>query len=469
MRILDGLNQIKDENLISFHMPGHKNGRLLSFYFSEILKYDITEIPGADNLHQPVEMIKGTEDVISEYFHSIKSYIVVNGSTAGIYSAVMAVAKAGEQLIISRECHRSVYSALLLGGITAEYIYPEMDESSGAYKPIALEQVKAQMNRFPKAKGLVITSPTYFGLISPIKEIADYLHSIDKVLIVDEAHGAHLKISPLLPTPAIDNGADIAVQSFHKTLPALTQASVLHLNSHRIDKKRLERLLQIHQTSSPSYLIMASIDASMMIVKEKGKTLIDELLINIRNFERNLEGNDYLKVLKYENVIIDPTRLVLINKYNKKIDFNELETVLRSEYQIQVEYSYDKGIVLIPSIANVENDFILLFNALNSIEFEKLLIDEHYGTIEHEKPIQRISVRDAFYRTSEIIDFTDSVKRISAEFIIPYPPGVPMLVPGEVIDASMIRKILNMKEWGFNILGLEGTDKNKIAVIEEEI
>ncbi|MCK5764042.1 MAG: hypothetical protein KAH05_07975 [Clostridiales bacterium] len=468
MRILEGLKRISDENLISFHMPGHKNGRLLSSYFSEYFKYDITEIPGADNLHNPIGMIKKTEEMISEYYASDKSYIIVNGSTAGIYSAVMVITKPGDKLIISRECHRSVYSALILGGIEAEYIYPEIDSKSGAINAINVEVVKENFMKYPEAKGMVLTSPTYLGVISPIKEISEYLHSIGKVLIVDEAHGAHLKATTLLPDDSISQGADISIQSFHKTLPALTQASVLHLNSKRVDRKKLESLLRIHQTSSPSYLIMASIDAAMNIMIDNGETLSDNLLDIINEFNENLESHKYLKRMTMKNSVLDPMRIVLVNKENRKIDFHQLEMILRRDYHIQVEYAYDKGIVLIPSIANTSEDFLKLSKALDSISFENLIIMVQCDTIEYVKPVKRMSIRDAFYSESKDVNITDSSKQVASEFIIPYPPGVPLLVPGEEIDSSIIQFVLQLNELGFNILGLVGEKKEKIAVIEED-
>ena len=468
MRILEGLKKISDENLISFHMPGHKNGRLLSSYFYDYFKYDITEIPGADNLHNPIDMIKETQDAIAKYYDCNKSYIVVNGSTAGIYSAVMAVARPKDKLVISRECHRSVYSALILGGIEAEYIYPDIDEKTGAVNAIDIESVKESFEKFPEAKGLVLTSPTYFGVISPIKKISDYLHSIGKVLIVDEAHGAHLKASELLPDDSISQGADIAIQSFHKTLPALTQSSVLHLNSKRINREKLESLLRMHQTSSPSYLIMASIDAAMNLMADKGEILSENLLNIINEFNENLENHKFVKRMAMKNSVLDPMRIVLVDKENKRVDYHQLEMILRNEYHIQVEYSYEKGIVLIPSIANTREDFLMLSKALDSISFDNLIIASRCDTIEYVKPVKRMSIRDAFYSESEDINIRNSSKRIASEFIIPYPPGVPLLIPGEEIDSSMIHLVLQLNEEGVNILGLLGEIKENIAVIEED-
>lgn len=468
MRILEGLKRISDENLISFHMPGHKNGRLLSSYFSGYLKYDITEIPGADNLHNPVGMIKETEEMISEYYDSDKSYIIVNGSTAGIYSAVMAIANPSDKLIISRECHRSVYSALILGGIEAEYIYPEIDSKSGAIKAINVEVVKEKFIKCPEAKGMVLTSPTYLGVVSPIKEISEYLHSIGKVLIVDEAHGAHLKSSKLLPDDSISQGADVSIQSFHKTLPALTQASVLHLNSKRVNRKKMESLLRIHQTSSPSYLIMASIDAAMNLMADNGETMSENLLNIINEFNENLENHKYLKRMTIKNSILDPMRIVLIDKGNKRVGFHQLEMILRSDYRIQVEYAYDRGIVLIPSIANTREDFLVLSRALDSISFDNLIIASRCDTMEYVRPVKRMSIRDAFYSESEDVNIRDSSKRTASEFIIPYPPGVPLLIPGEEIDNSMIHLVLQLNEKGVNVLGLSGEIKDNIAVIKED-
>ncbi|OPL07479.1 MAG: hypothetical protein AVO33_04985 [delta proteobacterium ML8_F1] len=467
MRIEDGLKKIASERLISFHMPGHKNGRLVSSFFANPFLYDITEIPGADNLHEPREIIKNTQEALRRYYGSQKSYILVNGSTSGIYAAVMASASPGETLIVSRESHRSIYSALMLGGIQASYIYPESDDHSGANLEVTLEKVKEAFEKTPGAKGLVITSPTFLGILSPVREIADYLHGLDKILIVDEAHGAHLKMMGQNHQGSLCQGADLVIHSLHKTLPVLTQGSALHLNSHRVDQDKLESLLNIHQTSSPSYVIMASLDLGLKLMEEEGDVLGKALLNHIDDFKTAMAGHPYLQLLTHPSQ--DLTRLVLVNRRGKRTDFNRLETLLRKEYRIQAEYSYDKGLVLITGIANTREDFTALSDALWAVDFEKLINPRDYGTIKYIRPDGRKSLREAFYSRLTWVPLSKAEGLASARMIIPYPPGIPLIVPGEVFSGAVIERIHQMIALEYNVLGIK--EKNRlvsVAVIEEE-
>lgn len=467
MEILKQLERISKENLISFHMPGHKNGRLLSSYFSDIFKYDITEIPGADNLHNPEEAILETQLQISDFYGSYKSYILVNGSTAGVYSAIMSVCNPLDKVLISRESHRSVYGALLLGGIDSEYVYPKYDKASGVIQSVALRDIESIIEDDDSIKAVVLTSPNYYGVMCDIESISNYLHSKNIILIVDEAHGAHLELSDSLPDTAVRNGADIVIQSIHKTLPALTQSAVIHINSERVDQQRLEQLLSIHQTSSPSYLVMASIDAALDISIRQGGELTRELLSIIDEFEMSIDKNQYIKRYKMDEHAYDydSCRIVLVNKSDKKIDFHELELILRETYHIQIEYSFSGGLILIPSIANIREDFIALTEALEDINFEKLINMAQYGTMEYVKAERGLNIRDAFYRRNEEILLINAINRISSDFIIPYPPGVPLIIPGEMISLLVIEKITQMTKSNTKIIGF---NNQRIRVLKED-
>jgi arginine/lysine/ornithine decarboxylase len=467
MRIHEGLERIARENLISFHMPGHKKGRLVSDSLKEIYRHDITEIPGADNLHEATGIIRASQEALRDYYGSLKAYFLVNGSTSGLYAAIMATARPSETLIVSRESHRSIYSALMLGGINARYLYPEIDPVAGACQEVTLEKVREAFERYPEAKGLVLTSPTFLGILSPVKEIAAYLHGLDKVLIVDEAHGAHLKMMGQNHQSSIFAGADLVIHSLHKTLPVLTQGSALHLNSDRIDRERLEELLNIHQTSSPSYVLMDSMDEGLRIMEEEGQTLGRALMGHIRKFEAGLQGHPCLKLMTHP--WRDLTRLVLINGEKATIDFNRLESVLRKEYGIQAEYSYDKGLVLITTIANTQGDFDGLMKALWAIDFSQLLNTGEYGTIKYIRPEKNLSLREAFYRDKQWIPLSKARGYTAARMIIPYPPGIPLIAPGEIFSSDIIERIHEMAGFNYNILGIKEEDHHHwVAVVKEE-
>ncbi len=467
MRLNEALHLIREEKLISFHMPGHKNGRLLSSYFSDWMGYDLTEIPGTDNLHNPSSCIRDSEKKLSQYHQSIESHIIVNGSTAGLYAAINSICSPDDELIITRESHRAVYSAMMLGGIVGHYIYPKIDNRSGSPLPVELDQIKEMVKRYPDSKGVVLTSPNYHGILCDIRGVGEWLHKRNKILIVDEAHGAHLRLHPALPESAVTCGADLVVQSYHKTLPALTQSAVIHINSDRIDRRKVRQLLQMHQTSSPSYLIMVSVDDALDIAINRGEELMSRLLGNIKAFSEEIERHSFLDLLKpsKQGMICDPTRLVLIDRLPCKVDFNGLEDILRKQYHIQVEYSYAQGIVLIPTIANTKEDFTALINALFSIDFEELSNVREYDTIEYEHPEVAYTLRDAFYISKEDVELYNATGRVSGEFVIPYPPGVPLIVPGEIISKQLLERINQLSRFGTQIIGIHN---GRIDVLKED-
>jgi arginine/lysine/ornithine decarboxylase len=467
MRINEALNLIHNEKLISFHMPGHKNGRLLSSYFSDWMGYDITEISGADNLHEPTSCIKESEGKLANYHQSIESHIIVNGSTAGLYAAIGSICSPGDELIIMRESHRAVYSAMMLAGIVGHYIFPRIDSTFGVPLPVELDQIKEIVKRYPNSKGIVLTSPNYYGIMCNIREIGEWLHKKDMILIVDEAHGAHLRLHPALPDSAVTCGADLVVQSYHKTLPALTQSAVIHINTVRIDRKKVRQLLQIHQTSSPSYLIMMSVDAALDIAINRGEDLMSQLLSYIKVFSKEIEKHPFLDLLKplSQGIISDPTRLVLVDRSPYRVDYNRLEDTLRKDFHIQIEYSYSQGIVLIPTIANTGEDFKSLLNALFSIDFEELSNIREYDTIGYEHPKVAFTLRDAFYISKEDVELYNAVGRVSGEFIIPYPPGVPLIVPGEIISLQLLERINQLSRFGTQIIGIQN---GRIDVLKED-
>jgi arginine decarboxylase len=466
MRLIEGLERIRSENLVSFHMPGHKNGRLLSSYFSDLPSIDITEIPGADDLHQPHGIIQETEERLAEFYGSRESHILVNGSTSGIYSAIMSVCRPGEKIIMARACHRSVYSALILGHLNAAYIYPKVDPDTGITCSVSLESVKEIFKEHPDAKALVLTSPTYHGIISDIEGIASYLHQEQKILIVDEAHGAHLALSDRLPMDSISCGADLVIQSFHKTLPAFTQTAVIHAAGDLVDLARLREMLSIHQTSSPSYMLMASVDAALDISIREGKQRISQLLKYVDAFKLEMDKHPYLQTREenHDFFNVDPTRLVLVSR-KMLIDFPGLEMVLRKDHGIQVEYSYSQGIVLIPTIANVKEDFDRLVEALMKIDFKVMLIDERCDTIGYERAEEIQPIYQAFFGHKKQVLLSEATDCICGNFVIPYPPGIPLMIPGEKISLELIRVMKQMERAGIKLVGMQ---EETIAVLEED-
>jgi lysine decarboxylase len=278
-----------EKDAVSFHMPGHKGSRLYrrfgyQEFLNRIMDCDVTEIAGADNLFQTEGIIKKVQDRYAKLYDCKKSYILINGTSGGNIASILASVNKGKQLIMARNCHKSVFNALTLGGVRPVYAYPEMIEEygiSGAVSPVEIERL---IRENPDAEAVIVTSPNYYGVCSDVKAIAEIAHRWGKVLIVDEAHGAHLHFSDALPPSAVQSGADIVVNSTHKTLASFTQSAALHFNTDLVDQYILEDKLQCIQSTSPSYILMASMDIAADILDKHRGELMEEWIGNLNSF-----------------------------------------------------------------------------------------------------------------------------------------------------------------------------------------
>jgi arginine/lysine/ornithine decarboxylase len=287
--LYNALVQYDNEKVYPFHMPGHKKrkGILESSGFDSIWM-DVTEVPGMDNLYHAEGVIKEAQELAAKTFGSDETYFLVNGSTAGIITSILTVCSPGDEIIIARNCHRSAYSGMVLGDVRPVYIYPEMIKKYGIVGGISVKAVKEAILKHPKAKAVIITSPTYEGFTSNIKEIANLIHEYDKILIVDEAHGAHFVFDSNFPQTALNAGADLVIQSAHKTLPTLTQTALLHMKGKRVDKNRLKQMLSMIQTSSPSYVMMGMLDWCRGQLDERGTELFTRYMKQLQNMRTKL-------------------------------------------------------------------------------------------------------------------------------------------------------------------------------------
>ena len=299
--ILNQLGEIVNNNLVSFHVPGHKLGKIYDrLGYSNILeslyKMDTTEILGTDNLHSPEGIIKESQERAARVFNSKNTYYLVNGSTCGIQAAIMSVCNPKDKIIVNRDCHQSVINTLILGDIEPAYIYPQIDNKTNILMGIKIEDAIDTIDKNLDAKAILLTYPTYYGKVYDLKTICNYAHSKGMMVIVDEAHGAHLGLSDKLPMTALEQGVDIVVQSTHKTLPSFTQSSMIHIQGERVNQEILTSILRMIESSSPSYMLMSSLELAVDIYETKGKDLMDELLDNIDIFKKNME--------KYKNINI---------------------------------------------------------------------------------------------------------------------------------------------------------------------
>ncbi|MEJ8553931.1 aminotransferase class I/II-fold pyridoxal phosphate-dependent enzyme [Tepidibacter sp. Z1-5] len=466
--IINKLNDIKNSEIISFHVPGHKNGKIFdrlgySDFKNSIVNIDTTEIPGTDNLHSPEEIIKKSQDIASKVFKSDQTFFLVNGTTCGIQAAIMAVCSLKDKIIVNRDCHQSVINTCILGDIEPIYVTPKIDMSSGISLGVKLDDIKRLIEEDEGIKAVLITSPTYYGINTDIKSISDYLHKKNKILIVDEAHGSHIGLNDRLGMSAIEQGADISIQSTHKTLPCFTQASMIHIKSDRVDINRLKSFLRMVQSSSPSYMLMSSIEMAVEIYSKHGKELMEELIYNID------KTKDYIKKLKniylYNDKGNDITKMYIITKNLKRAGY-EVEDIFRQKYNIQVELSNPYGVLLICSIGNDKDDFEKLRQALkyidNEIGDEDLLESDYPNYI----PKKALNPREAFYSNRKSIPIEDSIGKICAEYIIPYPPGISLLSPGEIITKEVIEYVQKWKKIGMNVTGMDDKNLDFIKIID---
>lgn len=474
--IIDKLIALEKSGVASFHVPGHKNGKIFnrlnySRFINKLGFLDITEIIGTDNLHNPQGIIRDSQQMAKEVFKSKETYFLVNGSTAGIYSMIMATTSPGDKIIINRNCHQSVIQACILGELQPIYVYPEIDLNRGIPLGISPEEVEKLILLNMDARVVLITYPTYEGVASDLKKIGEIVHKYDKILLVDEAHGSHLGLSKDLPKTALECGGDLVVQSTHKTLPAFTQGAMLHVQGNRVNTDKLKFMLRMHQSSSPSYMLMASLELAAMIYKDHGQDLMTELLLNINKFKKKCESINSVSILgnemigKHHIFDIDLTKLY-ISFEKKGITGVWLEEYLRKNFKVQMELSNLNGVLGISSIANEEADFLKLFQGLQSLDKLGNKRDKELLTIPNYPEVQqKYTPREGFYKQKKTVEINSSSGLISGEYVIPYPPGIPILVPGEVISEEVTQYMKIAIKYGINIVGLKDKENKFIEVI----
>ena len=474
-KLEEKLENYFNENYLPMHMPGHKRNINL---LGEKLPYkiDITEIDGFDDLHHATGMIKDIEEKAKRLYGSKRSFLLVNGSTCGILAGIRAMTKYGDKVLVARNSHKSVYNAIEINNLNPIYLLPKIDKY-GIDKNIDINDIKEKLENNKDIKLVIITSPTYEGVISDIKKVVEISHKYNVPVLVDEAHGAHLKfINKLSENEAINAGADIVIQSLHKTLPALTGTAVLHIQGEYVKKENIERELSIFETSSPSYILISSIEECLDIVKDKGEELFKNYEENLKYFYKETKKLKNLKILGNEilkeeekEYYYDFGKIVIITS-NCKITGKELSDILRTDYKIELEMSSINYALAMTSICDTKENFDRLLQALKEIdeklEKEKVKIVkeiEKTRKIEIKLPKKEIGILDAINNENiEFLDYNKLEGRISKEYIWVYPPGIPLITPGEEISIETIDKIKESIQTGKEIR----TTNNKFPKIE---
>ena len=435
----------KSTGNILFTTPSHSQGNFIIPEAEHILgnkyfKSDFSEIEGFDNLRFPEGAIKALHNKISDIYKSKASFMLINGSTSGILAAMLAVLKNNDKVLIARNCHISVYNGLVLTGANPVWFLPEIDTKWGIYKGVTKKDIEPLLAKNKDIEALIITSPTYEGIFSNVYEISEICKKYNIKLIVDEAHGALLNFADFKNKPAILAGADISIQSLHKTAGAINPAALLHISkTSDILPQDIQEALNLTNTSSPSYPLMADIEATIdFLESSKGRYYIKDLLALIDKFKRQLPPA--IEIYEENN---DPTKLLL--KFNDR-NADSAAEILNSKYKIEEEYSTSNAMLFITGIGTdskkLDSLSIALNNIVKSLPSQKMKKNEDLKTI---LPVMKYTPREAYQLPKKSVDKNNCTGCICGEYIMKYPPGIPVLLPGEIIQKQHLQHINKSK------------------------
>ena len=511
--LLERLTEYVGSDAYPFHMPGHKRREIpdgIPGGFPDPYGIDITEIDGFDNLHHAEGILKDAMETAAAIYGADRSWYLVNGSTCGILSAVFATTENGGKILTARNCHKAVYHAICLNRLEAEYLYPEEITEFGINGGIHAEDVRKALEKDAmrcagnsgdvrgkntKIQAVLITSPTYEGVVSDIRAIADAAHEYGIPLIVDEAHGAHLEYADQchgFPKSALEYGADLVIQSLHKTLPSFTQTAILHVKGKLVDQDRVSRYLSMFQTSSPSYLFMAGMERCIRYMDGDGRNGMVRYEKRLEHFMERMEGLQVLEVLdreicgKYRTVAgWDPSKIVVSTMRAEDFHGEELAETLRRKYHLEMEMTAPEYVIAMTSLMDTEEGFERLGTALLEIDgalrhcVEPEQQKEKGESKEKERcetpevteskvlhPVRRILICEAMNADTERTALQDTVGKVSAEFVYLYPPGIPIIAPGEVFTDAIVEKIVAYKAAGLLVQGPADPDADVILTCQ---
>lgn len=468
-RLYKELEKYGQSDHYPFHMPGHKRNKASSMG-NFPLERDITEISGFDNLHHAEGIIKDAQEYAAQLYGTKKCFFSVNGSTAALLAAISASVEKGKKILMARNCHKAVYHALYLRELQPIYLYPHEDSKLGINGGISPSRVERYLEENQDVQAVLLTSPTYDGIVSDIRKIAEVTHRYGCLLIVDEAHGAHFHFSQYFPVSAAELGADIVIQSFHKTLPSMTQTAVLHVCSDRADIEKIKRFMAIYQTSSPSYVLMASIDACMDKLHKDGTQMFREFTFQLEKARQRLAKCEQIRLISVEMLdsrdVYDFDRSkLLFSTAGTSINGHELHNRLRDEFHIEMEMEAENYVLGIASVGDTQQGLERLCDAVEQIDAQvEICRQEENESTSYAKMKQMMSIADAMDAKQQRFPLEESVGKISTEFAYLYPPGIPILVPGEQITGHFVRNVRRYMEQGLEVQGLSDSTCATICV-----
>ena len=477
MPIYEALQQMKRDRLVPFDVPGHKHGKgnpeLTNFLGEKCMSVDVNSMKPLDNLCHPVSVIKEAEQLAADAFNAAHAFFMVGGTTSSVQSMIMASVKAGEKIIMPRNVHRSAINAMILTGAIPIYVNPEVDKRLGISLGMSIDQVKQAIIDNPDAKAILVNNPTYYGICSNLKEIVRLAHEHNLLALVDEAHGTHFYFSDDLPMSAMEAGADMASVSMHKSGGSLTQSSFLLLGPN-VNADYVRQVINLTQTTSGSYLLMASLDMSRKNLALNGEEIFSKVkrLAHYAREEINQIGDYYAycrELINGDSVYdFDVTKLSIFT-LDVGLAGIEVYDLLRDEYGIQIEFGDIGNVLAYISVGDSEANIERLVGALSEIRrrFKK----DRSGMLDHEyiNPEVVISPQAAFYGEKESLPLMQSVDRVCSEFVMCYPPGIPILAPGEKITKEILDYIQYAKDKGCFMTGPEDMEINNLNVLKEEV
>lgn len=453
------------EGSYPFHMPGHKRNPAWSF--ENPYAWDITEIDGFDDLHHPEGILKEAMEEAACIYGAAHSFFLVNGSSCGLLAALQAAVRPGEKLLVARNCHKSVYHSALQGQLQVTYVYPQRVDDWGINGSISPEDVENLLKKEPDIRVVVITSPTYEGIVSDVAQIARAVHAHGAALIVDEAHGAHFSFGGGFPASAVQLGADIVVQSLHKTLPSLTQTAILHIGKNsRISAEWVQKYLSIYESSSPSYVLLASIDRCVRYMNGEGRQQLSAFRQQLLSYRKQLAGHIRL---------LDPAPCKEVFAYDEsKLFFHcpgkgeWMAEKLRKEYSLESEKADGDSVLLMTSLMDQKEGLDRLLKAAEQIGSalqKSTPVALWAGNLAGEAVC---TLAEAFHSLQEPTPLWESEGRVSGEFVYLYPPGIPVLAPGERITKACLSYLKEQKEKGARIKGMADKDSENLLVLCRE-
>lgn len=477
--LFTGLLAHASRNPVQFHIPGHKKGAGMASEFRKFigenaLSIDLINIAPLDDLHHPHGIIQEAQEIAAQAFGADHTFFSVQGTSGAIMTMIMTVVGPGDKIIVPRNVHKSITAAIVLSGALPVFMTPELDYRLGIAHNVSVDTVRNALDQHPDAKGVLVINPTYYGVSADLKQIVELAHSRGVPVMVDEAHGVHLCFHDELPLSAMQAGADLAATSVHKLGGSMTQTSVLNVREGFVHAGRVQAIISMLTTTSTSYLLLASLDVARKQLATKGRQLVDRAMKLANRARRAINevpglycfGPEILgeTTSRFE---FDPTKLC-INVRELGVSGAEMEILLRDEFNIEVELSDLYNVLCIISLGDTEEEVDLLLTALRQLaeRFYRTRPASEMKVRIPSTPILAMAPREAFYASTEEVLLDDSEGRVIAESIMVYPPGIPILLPGEIVSRENLDYIAQCVEAGLPVQGTEDPDIKYVKVVK---